>query len=67
MLLKANGYKVSEGVVYYIASKERVRVPIDEALEQKVMDAINGLRSVAAQPAPPRHSKTAPNVTAAPW
>ena len=30
LVLRDNGYRCDEGVVYYVATKQRVRVPIDE-------------------------------------
>ena len=53
MLLRAAGYRVSEGVIYYVGSKERVRVPITDELILKVKEAIEGVRKIAAKPAPP--------------
>ncbi|MGI9301661.1 MAG: CRISPR-associated endonuclease Cas4g/Cas1g [Gammaproteobacteria bacterium] len=48
MLLQEHGYECTEGFIYYIAGKERVRVEIDDELRQKTVAAINGLRFVAA-------------------
>ena len=53
MLLRAAGYKVNEGVIYYIASKERVRIPITDELIEKVEEAIEGVRKLAKEALPP--------------
>ena len=36
MVLRANGYRVEEGAIWFAASKRRVTVPITEALVQRV-------------------------------
>jgi CRISPR-associated protein Cas1 len=47
LILEEHGYECAEGVLYYAASKERVRVAFDEELRAKTAAAINGLRLVA--------------------
>jgi CRISPR-associated protein Cas1 len=46
---------VPYGVLYYIGSKTRVKVPLDEALRQHTREAIERIRAIAAadQPPPP--------------
>jgi CRISPR-associated endonuclease Cas1/CRISPR-associated protein Cas4 len=48
LLLREHGYRCEEGVLYYVASKERVRVKFDEVLCNMTLSAINGLRLIAA-------------------
>jgi CRISPR-associated endonuclease Cas1/CRISPR-associated protein Cas4 len=48
MILEEHGYACAEGLLYYVASKERVTVPFDEALRIQTAAAINGLRLIAA-------------------
>ncbi len=48
MLLEEHGYACVEGVLYYADSRERVRVQFEEQLREKTLNAINGLRLVAA-------------------
>lgn len=48
MILEEHGYRCSEGILYYVGSRERVRVPFDEDLRQMTRAAIDGLRLVAA-------------------
>jgi L-seryl-tRNA(Ser) seleniumtransferase len=43
-----NGYRCSEGALYFRDSRERVRVRFDEALRSKALAAVHGLRLVAA-------------------
>jgi len=40
LVLRDNGYHCEEGVIYYVATKQRVRVPIDEALVAETLDAL---------------------------
>jgi CRISPR-associated protein Cas1 len=48
LLLREHGYRCEEGILYYVASKERVRVKFDEVLCNMTVSAINGLRLIAA-------------------
>jgi CRISPR-associated protein Cas1 len=48
LILEDNGYRCSEGALYFRESRERVRVQFDEALRAKALAAIHGVRLVAA-------------------
>ena len=48
LLLSEHGYDCKEGALYYVQSKERVRVVFDYELINMTMAAINGLRTIAA-------------------
>ena len=48
LLLRANGYECSRGVVYYIGSKRRVDVTIDAELEAETLRLLGDLRRDAA-------------------
>lgn len=48
LLLAEHGYTCEEGAIYYVASKERVRVPFDDELRELTRKAITGLRACAA-------------------
>lgn len=48
MVLQEHGYLCEEGALYYVQSRERVRVVFDEELRQLTTSAINGLRLMAA-------------------
>jgi len=63
LILEEHGYTCSEGVLYYVASKERVTVAFDDELRAKTLAAINGVRLVAAGgqiPAPLEDSPKCP-------
>ena len=47
MLLEEHGYEVTEGILYFVEGKERVRVPFDEELRALTRNAVDGLRLVA--------------------
>lgn len=47
LILEEQGYTCAEGVLYFVESKERVRVPFDDELRALTRNAIDGLRLVA--------------------
>ena len=47
LLLREHGYECDSGELYFVDSRERVRVLFDEALFDQTIAAIYGLRSVA--------------------
>jgi CRISPR-associated protein Cas1 len=47
LILRDNGYRCDEAVLYYIATKQRVRLPVDEALVTETTDALAGARQTA--------------------
>jgi CRISPR-associated endonuclease Cas1/CRISPR-associated protein Cas4 len=48
LLLREHGYSCDEGVLYFAESRERVAVVLDEELQVQVLQAVNGLRLMAA-------------------
>ena len=63
LLLEENGYRCTEGVLYFVESRERVRIVFDEELREATRGAIGGLRLVAAGgriPPPLRDSPKCP-------
>ena len=48
LLLEEQGYRCTEGVLYFAESRERVRVLFDEDLRAITREAVNGLRLTAA-------------------
>lgn len=48
MILEEHGYACQEGVLYFVESRERVRVLFDDELRSQTLNAVNGLRLVAA-------------------
>lgn len=63
LLLEEHGYECTEGVLYFVASRERVKVLFDEALRAATLQAAAGLRLVATgcqTPAPLENSPKCP-------
>jgi hypothetical protein len=48
MILEEHGYVCESGVLYFVESRERVKVEFDEELRALTRNAIDGLRLVAA-------------------
>ena len=48
MILEDNGYDVPQGTLWYVASREKVPVVLDEDLRAKTISAISALRDAAA-------------------
>lgn len=48
LLLEAHGYESPEGVLYFVASKERVKVDFDSELREATRQAAAGLRLIAS-------------------
>lgn len=48
LILEEHGYDCTEGILYFAESRERVRVVFDEELRAQTLNAISGLRLVAA-------------------
>jgi CRISPR-associated protein Cas1 len=48
MVLEEHGYTCTEGILYFIESRERVRVELDAELRAKTRAAIDGMRLIAA-------------------
>ena len=48
MLLEEHGYRCPEGILYFAASRERVRVAFDDELREITLNAVSGLRLTAA-------------------
>ncbi|MCY4484391.1 MAG: CRISPR-associated endonuclease Cas1 [Spirochaetaceae bacterium] len=49
LILRDQGYRCEEGVLYFVAGRERVRVPFDDELVAATEDAVSGLRRVASE------------------
>jgi CRISPR-associated protein Cas1 len=47
------GVTVTHGVLYYVGTRERVEVPLDDLLRKKTLEAIARIREIAARPSPP--------------
>lgn len=53
LLLRAHGYVVNHGILYFAETRERVVVPIDEAIVARTLELVRGLREVATAAVPP--------------
>ena len=49
MLLHANGYECDTGIVYYISSKQRIEIKIDDNLIAKTAKLLNQMRDMMKQ------------------
>jgi CRISPR-associated protein Cas1 len=52
LILRDNGYTCNEGVIYYRATKQRVRLPITSELENWILQNIADARRIIAGPIP---------------
>ena len=69
LLLEEHGYESPEGVLYFAASRERVRVPFDAELREATRSAAAGLRLIATggqMPPPLENSPKCPRCSLAP-
>ncbi|MCI0440127.1 MAG: CRISPR-associated endonuclease Cas1 [Chloroflexi bacterium] len=48
LLLRANGYQCSEGVIYFVESKQRVTIPFDDSLIARTLELLREARATAA-------------------
>lgn len=53
LILEENGYEVERGILYFVTSKQRVEVPIDDELRSRTRGLLAELRSNAEAPEPP--------------
>ena len=68
MILEDHGYRVEEGALWYVGSRERVRIALDDELRAMALDAITGLRTAAAarrRPPPLENSRKCPKCSLA--
>lgn len=68
MILEDNGYEVEEGALWYVGSRERVRIALDDELRRMTLDAIAGLRMAASarrRPPPLENSRKCPRCSLA--
>jgi CRISPR-associated endonuclease Cas1/CRISPR-associated protein Cas4 len=47
LILQDQGYECTEGILYYVESRERVPVPFDDELRDLTLSSLHGLRGVA--------------------
>lgn len=53
LILRDNGYRCEDGVLYYAATRTRHVVPFDETLVRRTLELVAALRAAAADPVPP--------------
>ena len=53
LILRDNGYACDEGVLYYRATRQRVRLPMSDELENWIRQTVEEARMVAQGPIPP--------------
>jgi len=53
LILRDNGYTCNEGIIYYRATKQRVRLPITAELETWILQNIAEARRIVTGPIPP--------------
>ncbi len=47
LLLRAHGYRCDEGIIYFVASRRRVRIPFDDALVNRTLELLASTRRMA--------------------
>ncbi len=47
LLLRANGYICTQGMLYFVESRRRVTVPLDDALVSRTLELLSGIRNMA--------------------
>lgn len=60
IVLRESGYRCEEGIVYYRATNQRVRIPISEALVQEAETAVSGAWRTARAGSIPRPLEDSP-------
>ena len=48
LLLRAHGYECDEGIIYFVASKRRVRVRFDDGLVTRTLELMDGARAMSS-------------------
>ncbi len=47
LLLRAHGYECDEGIIYFVASKRRVRIQFDDELVARTLNLMDGARAMS--------------------
>jgi CRISP-associated protein Cas1 len=63
LVLRENGFSVTEGVLYFAETKERVTIPFDDMLLEQAEDAISGARRMAEAGRCPEPLEDSPKCT----
>ena len=67
LLLRANGYTCTKGILYFVKSRQRVEVPYDDALVSRTLELLSGIRDMASSGQSLNPWLTAPSAPDAPW
>ncbi len=67
LIIEDNGYRCTEGALYFRGSREQVRVPFDAELRSKALAEVSGLRLVAAGGRSRHPWKIAPTSSTPSW
>jgi CRISPR-associated protein Cas1 len=60
LVLEANGYRCTGGVLYFAGSRQRVSIEFDDALRTRTLDLLRDMRLAMAAPAPPPPLRDSP-------
>ena len=63
LLLRANGYTCTQGMLYFVESRQRVAVPLDDALVSRTLDLLAGIRAMASSGQIPQPLVDSPKCT----
>ena len=63
LLLRANGYICNQGMLYFVESRQRVAVPLDDALVSRTLDLLAGIRGMASSGQIPQPLVDSPKCT----
>lgn len=50
LILRENGFQCDKGIIYFVASKTRVEIPVDDQLVSFTLEMLDGLRNTASSP-----------------
>lgn len=53
LVLRENGYRCDEGVLYYATTRQRVTVKLDSALVRRTLEVVGQIRQLVRDPVPP--------------
>lgn len=48
LLLRSHGYECDEGIIYFVASKRKVRIPFDDNLVARTLELMDGARAMSS-------------------
>ena len=63
LLLRANGYTCTQGILFFVESRQRVAVPLDDALVSRTLDLLAGIRGMASSGQIPQPLVDSPKCT----